>query len=41
MAGLVEMDDSTVRLGRAIAAWTDAQVDALRRFSDALPRNDD
>jgi antitoxin (DNA-binding transcriptional repressor) of toxin-antitoxin stability system len=41
MAGLVEMDDSTVRLGHAIAAWTDAQLDALRRFSDALPRNDD
>jgi hypothetical protein len=41
MAGLVEMDDSTVRLGHAIAAWTDAQVDALRRFSDALPMDDD
>lgn len=40
MAGLVEMDDTTVRVGPAIAAWTDAQVDALRRFADALPRAD-
>ncbi|HET7590181.1 MAG TPA: hypothetical protein VFK14_08405 [Solirubrobacterales bacterium] len=41
MAGLVDMDDSTVRLSHGIAAWSDAQVDALRRFSDALPRDDD
>lgn len=40
MAHLVEMDATTVRLGPAIAAWTDAQVDALRRFSDALPGRD-
>jgi hypothetical protein len=40
MAGLVEMDDTTVRIGPAIAAWTDAQVDALRRFADALPGAD-
>lgn len=41
MAGLVDIDDSTVRLGRAIAAWTDAQVDALRRFADTLPGGHD
>jgi uncharacterized linocin/CFP29 family protein len=40
MAGLVQMDDTTVRIGPAIAAWTDAQVDALRRFADALPGAD-
>jgi hypothetical protein len=40
MAGLVEMDDTTVRIGPAVAAWTDAQVDALRRFADALPGAD-
>ncbi len=41
LAGLVDLDDSTVRLGRAIAAWTGAQVDALRRFADALPSSND
>lgn len=40
MCGLVEMDDTTVRLGPAVAAWTDAQVDALRRFADTLPGAD-
>jgi hypothetical protein len=40
MAGLVVMDDISVRLGPAVAAWTDAQVDALRRFADVLPRAD-
>lgn len=40
MAGLVEMDDTTVRIGPAIAAWTSAQVDALRRFADTLPGAD-
>ena len=32
MAGLLELDGSAIRLGYAIAAWTDAQVDALRRL---------
>lgn len=40
MAGLLEMDDSTVRLGPAIAAWTDTQVDALRRSFDVFPGSD-
>jgi hypothetical protein len=40
MAGLVEMDDTTVRIGPAVAVWTDAQIDALRRFADALPGSD-
>jgi hypothetical protein len=40
MAGLVEINDTTVRIGPAIAAWTPAQVDALRRFADALPGAD-
>jgi hypothetical protein len=39
-AGLLQMTDTSVRLGPALAAWTDAQVDALRRFADALPRAD-
>lgn len=37
MSRLVEMDETTVRLGPAVGAWTDAQVDALRRFADSLP----
>jgi hypothetical protein len=41
MAGLIDIDDSSVRLGHTIAAWTDVQVDALRRFADALPSDDD
>lgn len=40
MSGLIEMDETTVRLGPAIASWTDAQVDALRRFADTLPGAD-
>jgi uncharacterized linocin/CFP29 family protein len=40
MASLVKMDETTVRIGPAIAAWTDAQVDALRRFADTLPGAD-
>jgi hypothetical protein len=40
MAGLVEINDMTVRIGPAIALWTHAQVDALRRFADALPGAD-
>lgn len=40
-AGLVALDETTVRIGPAIAAWTDAQIDALRRFADALPGTDD
>jgi len=40
MSGLLKLDGSTVRLGYAIAAWTDAQIDALRRFAHALPRDD-
>jgi len=37
MAGLVAMDARSVRLGHTMAAWTNAQVDALRRFADILP----
>jgi hypothetical protein len=39
-AGLLRMTGTIVRLGPALAAWTDAQVDALRRFADALPGTD-
>lgn len=39
-AGLLRITDATVRLGPALAAWTDAQVDALRRFANMLPRAD-
>ena len=41
LAGLVEIDTTSIRLGPAIAAWTDAQVDALRRFADVLPGTHD
>jgi hypothetical protein len=41
MARLIEMSGATVSLGPAIAAWTDAQVDALRRYADILPRSTD
>jgi hypothetical protein len=34
---LVEVRRSEVTLGPAVAAWSDSQVSALRRFSDALP----
>lgn len=40
MSGLIETDETTVHLGPAIAAWTDAQVDTLRRFADTLPGTD-
>lgn len=39
-AGLVEIDDSTVRLGPAAAVLPDAYVDALRRVHDRLPREE-
>lgn len=41
LAGLVDTRQRFVRPGPAIAAWSDAQVDALRRFADALPGADD
>lgn len=37
LARLVEVRAGEVRLGPAVAAWTDSQVDALRRFADILP----
>jgi hypothetical protein len=37
LAGLVELDRGMVSLGPAIAAWSPAQTDALRRFADVLP----
>ena len=37
LAGLIELVRGEVSLGPAIAAWTDAQVDTLRRFADILP----
>lgn len=39
-AGLVEIDDGTVRLGPAAAVLPDAYVDALRRVHDRLPREE-
>jgi hypothetical protein len=39
-AGLVEIDDNTVRLGPAAAVLPDAYVDALRRVHDRLPREE-
>ena len=41
LSGLVELAHGEVNLGPAIAAWTDAQVDTLRRFADILPGADD
>jgi hypothetical protein len=38
LAGLVVLDGHTLRLGPALAAWPDAQVAALRRLADSLPR---
>jgi hypothetical protein len=40
MSGLVEMDETNVRLGPTMATWTNAQVDTLRRFADVLPGAD-
>ncbi len=39
-AGLVEIDDSIVRLGPAAAVLPDAYVDAVRRVHDRLPREE-
>ena len=40
LAGLVVVDGHTLCLGPALAAWPDAQVAALRRLSESLPRAD-
>lgn len=41
LAGLIRIDHDEVSLGPAVAAWTDAQVDTLRRFADVLPGAED
>ena len=40
-AGLIEYAADQITLGPALAAWPPAQIDALRRFADALPGADD
>jgi hypothetical protein len=40
-AGLIELCHGQVCIGPALAAWPPAQIDALRRFADTLPRADD
>jgi hypothetical protein len=37
-AGLVHLSGSDLCLGPAVASWAPAQVEALRRFHDALPK---
>lgn len=41
LSGLIEFDGRQVKLGPALAVLAPAQVDALRRFSELLPRGAD